>query len=160
MLQRYQREHPELEQLILRPGTVLGAGVSNQITAIFERPFILGLRNVDSPFVFIWDEDVAAIIVEGVYGPQSGAYNLAGDGALTLQEVARRVGKPFVGVPVPVITGALSVLHRFKLSQYGPEQVCFLQYRPVLANDKLKRDFPGLPRKSSREVFELYLSTR
>jgi UDP-glucose 4-epimerase len=43
------------------------------------------------------------------------------------------------------------------LSRYGPEQVDFLRYRPVLANDRLKREFGYTPQKSSREVFDLFV---
>ena len=39
-----------------------GARVDNQITALFERPRLLKIRGSTSPFVFIWDTDVVAII--------------------------------------------------------------------------------------------------
>jgi len=42
------------------------------------------------------------------------------------------------------------------LSQYGPEQINFLRYRPVLANDHLKEEFGYVPRLTSEEVFRLY----
>jgi UDP-glucose 4-epimerase len=48
------------------------------------------------------------------------------------------------------------VLHPLGLSQYGPEQVNFLRYRPVLDNRRLKEVFGYVPRLSSAEVFELY----
>ena len=60
MLARYREQHPQLQQLIFRPGTVLGKNVQNQITALFEKKFVIGLRGAASPFVFIWDQDVAA----------------------------------------------------------------------------------------------------
>ena len=37
-LARARHEHPELRQLIFRPGAILGATVSNQITDLFEKP--------------------------------------------------------------------------------------------------------------------------
>jgi UDP-glucose 4-epimerase len=158
MLARYRAEHPALTQLILRPGTVLGAGVSNQITAIFERPVVLGLRDVATPFVFIWDEDVAAIVGKGVHERRAGIYNLAGDGVMTLREIAARLGKPYLAVPVPWLRRGLTVLHRLGVSPYGPEQVIFLQYRPVLGNERLKHEFGYLP-KTSRDTFEIYRTT-
>ncbi len=156
MLARYRAEHPELGQLVFRPGTVLGASVSNQITAMFEKRFIIGVQGSATPFVFIWDQDVVACVVKGVHGDQTGVYNLAGDGVLTLREIAHRLGKRFIPIPVPVMTTALRVLSRFDLTRYGPEQVRFLQYRPVLGNERLKREFGYRPRKTSREVFDLY----
>ncbi|HCJ65216.1 MAG TPA: epimerase, partial [Alcanivorax sp.] len=43
MLADYRQRHPALRQLILRPGTVLGEGTRNQITALFERKRILAI---------------------------------------------------------------------------------------------------------------------
>ena len=156
MLADYRERHPELAQLVFRPGTILGRGTRNQITALFSGPAVIGLRGVASPFVFIWDEDVAACVVEGVHGDGTGTFNLAGDGVMTLREIAAELGKPFIGIPVPLITRALALLERLRVVPWGPEQVCFLRYRPVLSNERLKRDFGYRPRRSTREVFELY----
>jgi UDP-glucose 4-epimerase len=160
MLAKWRLEHPELEQLILRPGTILGRATSNQITALFEKPYVLGLRGAPTPFVFIWDEDVASAILKGIHEGGSGIYNMAGDGALTLREIAAMMGKPYIPVPVWLITAALWVLKRLRLTQYGPEQVNFLRYRPVLSNKRLKEEFGYTPRKTSREVFDYYLEAR
>lgn len=156
MLAAFREEHPELGQLVFRAGTILGAGTRNQITAIFERPIVLGLRGTTSPFCFIWDEDVAACIVQGVKElGKTGIYNLAGDGTLALSEIAKILGKPFVAVPPAVLRRGLQVLERLGVGPYGPEQVLFLQHRPVLDNRRLRESFGFSPR-SSREVFDLY----
>ncbi len=156
MLAEYREQHPALRQLVFRVGTILGESVSNQITALFEKRFVLGLRDVATPFVFIWDGDVVACLERGIFGDGEGIYNLAGDGALTLREIAAKLGKPYLTVSPGVVTGALSVLQRLRLSRYGPEQVGFLRYRPVLLNERLKRQFGFRPRYTSREVFDLY----
>ena len=46
-----------------------------------------------------------------------------------------------------------------RLTPHGPEQVRFLRYRPVLANDRLKDDFGYTPAYTSREAFERYVDT-
>lgn len=160
MLARYRDDHPELVQLVFRPGTILGASVSNQITALFEKPVVMGLRGSATPFVFIWDRDVVTCITEGVHNRRSGIYNLAGDGVMTLREIAQRLGKRYIAVPPTVVKGALSVLSRFGLSRYGPEQVRFLQYRPVLSNERLKKEFGYKPACTTRDVFEIYRENR
>ncbi|HPO14172.1 MAG TPA: SDR family oxidoreductase [Candidatus Hydrogenedentes bacterium] len=160
MLAEYRRTHPELKQLVLRPGTVLGEKTSNQITALFEKRVILGLRGCDTPFVFIWGQDVAACITKGVLEQAEGIYNLAGDGTLSLREIARILGKPYLAIPPTAIRFGLRLLHAFGLTQYGPEQVDFLRYRPVLANDRLKAGFGYMPRYTTRETFEFYLAHR
>jgi len=159
MLARYRREHPDLHQLVLRPGTILGASVANQITAMFERPFVLGVVGSATPFIFIWDQDVVACLRIGVDEDREGIYNMAGDGVVTMREIAQRLGKPYVALPAWLLSGGLAVLKPLGLSQYGPEQVGFLRYRPVLSNEKLKREFGYTPKKTSSDVFDFYLST-
>ncbi len=156
LLAQYRRVHPGLGQLVLRPGTILGEATHNQITDLFEGRAMLGLRESDIPFVFIWDQDVVEVIVRGVLDQVSGSYNLAGDGVLTVADIAEIEGKRLVRLPAGLLVRALGLARRLRIGQYGPEQVDFLRYRPVLANDKLKRDFPGLPTKSSREAYEVY----
>lgn len=160
MLARYRIRHPELSQLILRPGTVLGERVANQITAIFERPIVLGIRGARSPFVFIWDQDVVACLRLGIEEGKAGIYNLAGDGVLTLAEIAERIGKPYLALPAGLVRAALRVLHPLGLAPYGPEQVDFLRYRPVLSNARLTAEFGYTPRLTTAEVFDLYWRSR
>ncbi len=155
-----RQRHPELSQLVLRVGTILGDTVRNQITALFEKPVVLGLQGSATPFVFIWDQDLVRILERGIHTEAAGVYNVAGDGTVTLREIARRLGKPFVALPVPWVQRSLAVLSRLGLSQYGPEQVGFLRYRPVLGNDRLKRDFGYVPELTSRQVFERYARSR
>jgi UDP-glucose 4-epimerase len=157
MLAHYREEHPNLKQLVFRPGTVLGETADNQITALFRKPVIIGLMGAASPFVFIWDKDVVACIMQGIKEDVTGVYNLAGDGTLTMREIASLLGKPYVPLPVSLMKFSLWFLKKLGLTRYGPEQVGFLRYRPVLSNRRLKEVFGYTPQKSTREVFEFYL---
>jgi UDP-glucose 4-epimerase len=156
MLADYRRTHPELEQVVFRVGTILGETTRNQITALFERPRLLAIKGSKSPFVFIWDRDVAGAIEHAVFDGPAGVYNVAGDGALSIQEIAARLGKRCLTIPPGLLRGLLAVLHPLGVSRYGPEQVDFLRYRPVLDNRRLKEVFGYVPRLSSAEVFELF----
>ncbi|SFR50882.1 SDR family oxidoreductase [Litoreibacter janthinus] len=156
MLAEARRDHPELQQVILRVGTVLGAGVENQITALFRSPKLLMLRGYESPFVFIWTKDLARILLRAATNGPAGIFNVAGDGALGLPDLAKAMGKPLRQLPAWLIEAALRVAKPLGLARYGPEQVRFLKYRPVLDNTALKQDFGYTPELTSAEVFELW----
>ena len=228
MLAEYRAQYPQLKQIVFRPGTILGENVSNQITNLFEKKIVLGIKGSDSPFVFIWDQDVVNCIKKGITEDKEGIYNLAGDGALTMKQIAGILEKRYVEVsdtlleklfglfqkmkgfqsdikksipsligPVimnfqlvqDMLTGLLprsvhplvEKLHKTQnqlgqilpenigplfellddnLPPYGPEQVVFLKYRPVLSNQRLKEEFGYTPLKTSEEVFRFYLDTR
>ncbi|GGX45123.1 SDR family oxidoreductase [Saccharospirillum salsuginis] len=156
MLAHYRATRPALKQLVLRPGTVLGARTDNPITRLFQRDRLLTIRGSQSPFVFIWDQDVVDIVHTGVRNEKTGCYNLAGDGALTMEDIARLLDKPCLSLPAVVLKTGLAIGHFCHLTAYGPEQIDFLRYRPVLSNDALKYRFGYPLKKTSREVFEYY----
>lgn len=157
LLADYRAQHPELAQLVLRPGTVLGANTSNLITNLFKAKRLLAIRGSDSPFVFIWDEDVVRAIEHGIRQDRSGIFNMAGDGALSIHQIAAILGKPVQVVPAWLLKSALWLGRRLGIGRYGPEQVDFLRYRPVLSNRRLKEQFGYQPEKTSEQTFRFYV---
>lgn len=156
MLAGYRRHHPQLEQTVFRVCTILGATTQNLITNLFDKKQVLGLRHHLSPYVFIWDEDVADCLHQAVFSKKTGVYNLAGDGAICNADLAKLLNKRYLELPVPLLKAALTVGHRLGLTQYGPSQLLFIQYRPVLDNRKLKQEFGFTPQKTSLETFIYY----
>lgn len=160
LLAEARQRHPELAQLVLRPGTILGEATDNQITRLFTGRVVLGLTDTDVPFVFVHDQDVAEVIARGVAERIDGVFNLAGDGVLTLREIAAIEGTRYVPLPPRLIAAVLAVAQPLRLLPYGPEQVDFLRYRPVLANDRLRAAFPGLPRSTTAQCYARFRSAR
>lgn len=157
LLGAYRETHPELEQVVFRIGTILGPTVQNQITALWDGSRILSIRGSDSPFVFVWVDDVAAVMARAATDGPPGIYNVAGDGKLSVQQIAARLGKPLLTVPAGLLALALRVGQALRLTVHGPEKVVFLRYRPVLSNTALTRDFGFIPAKTSAEAFDAYL---
>lgn len=160
MLVEWRELYPDLAQTVFRPCTVLGPTTNNQITAMFERPVVMGLSGTATPFSLIADMDVVDALVQAVKRPKPGIYNLAGDGMLSLREIARLNHKPYVAIPPAILKSALWLLHALRLTELGPGNVKFIQYRPVLANDKLKSVFGFSPQHTATEVFERYRAGR
>lgn len=155
-----RRDHPGLGQLVLRPGTILGAGTDNQITALFDGPVILGLTDTDVPFVFVHDRDVARVIARGVAERVTGVFNLAGEGVLTLRDIAAIEGARFLPLPPGLVRAALAVGHRVGVVRYGPEQVDFLRYRPVLDGSAARRAFPGAITQTTAASYATFREAR
>ncbi|AQA23698.1 UDP-glucose 4-epimerase domain protein [Rhodococcus sp. MTM3W5.2] len=147
-------------QTIFRIGTILGADVDNQITALFQKSRLLKIRGSDSPFVFVWGQDVTAAMVQAVVGTRTGIFNVAGDGSMTIDEIAAELGKPTMSVPADLVRAGLWAGRALGLTAHGPEQTKFLQYRPVLKNDRLKHVFGYTPQYSTREAFAAWRAAR
>lgn len=160
MLADHRRKHPELEQTIFRIGTILGADVDNQITALFDKKRLLKISGSESPFVFVWDQDVTAAMVQAVVGSRTGIFNVAGDGTMTVDDIAAALGKRTVTVSPRLVRAGLRLGNALGLTVHGPEQAKFLQYRPVLKNDRLKCVFGYTPRYTTREAFDAWRAAR
>jgi UDP-glucose 4-epimerase len=53
---------------------------------------------------------------------------------------------------------ALQVGRKLGVGRYGPQQMDFLRYRPVLSNRRLKEEFGYTPIKTSEQTFLFYLA--
>ncbi|MCB1367518.1 MAG: SDR family oxidoreductase [Rhodobacteraceae bacterium] len=153
VLAKARKDAPCLEQVVLRVSTVLGDGMENQITALFHRPRLLAIAGSASPFVFIAARDLARILHRAIADGPPGIYNVAGDGAAGIRDLAASLGKPVLTLPAGALKAALAIARPLGLSRYGPEQVRFLQYRPVLDNTALKTRFGYSPDLTSAEAF-------
>jgi UDP-glucose 4-epimerase len=160
LLAEARERHPALGQLVLRVGPVVGATTRNQITALFHRRVLLAVRGYDAPFAFVWDEDVAAVLAQGVTQGITGVFNVAGSGALSVHDIAARLRKPVLALPAGVLRAALWVGRRLGVSRYGPEQVRFLQHRPVLANDRLLAAFGPVLQKNAAAAFDHFAAAQ
>ena len=157
LLASCREEHPELKQTVFRPCTVLGPGTMNQITAMFRRPLVLGLTGTATPFSLIADSDVIAALLKAARGgAPRGVFNLAGDGTLSLAQIAAKLGKPYLAIPPAVLKAALWLLNKLGVTRLGPQHVKFIQYRPVLDNAQLKTGFGYAPQLDTVAVFERY----
>ena len=78
---------------------MLGTGLENQITQLFHRPRLIAVKGSDSPFVFIWTRDLARVLVRAAGEGPAGIYNVCGDGALSVHELAQALGKPVMALP-------------------------------------------------------------
>lgn len=159
VLAHYRENEPQMEQIVFRVGTILGAKTDNLITRLFHKKRILGVKGFLSPFVFIWDEDAAEAFAQAVHSPITGVFNLAADGALPNAEIAKVMGKSYLALPAWLMRTFLRVGYALGLSQYNASQLLYIQYRPVLDNRRLKSVFGFTPQKDTLQTFAYYLQT-
>ena len=156
ILRQARNDHPQLEQVVLRVATVLGAGVENIITALFHQPKILAVNGSDGPFSFIWTHDLTRVLARAIATSPAGVFNVAADGVLSVHELAQKLDKPVLSLPVWALKTLLAIAHTLHFTRYHPSHVSFLQHRPILDNSALKEAFGYIPELTSRQVFDLW----
>lgn len=158
LMAEYRELHPELQQIVFRPGAILGPNFEGPVVNLFRQNILTGLLGYPGPFNFIWSEDVVNFIVEGLRTDITGQFNMAGDGIMTMKQIAQRLDKFYIALPELLIKTILSIAKPLGLTQYGPEQTKFIKYRPVLDNTKLKTTFNYQPQYSTSEALDAFLN--
>lgn len=154
----YRVKHPQLKQIVFRPGTILGPDFDGPIVNFFQQKAITGVIGYPGPFNFIWSDDVVDYLIEGLNSDITGEFNIAGDGTLSVKEIAQILNKIYIPLPALLIQSVLAAAKPLGLTQYGPEQVKFIKYRPVLANNKIKSRFNHQPKYTSIQALEAFIN--
>ncbi|MEO1435259.1 MAG: NAD-dependent epimerase/dehydratase family protein [Bacteroidota bacterium] len=159
-LQQQLKKHPGFEVFTFRVGTILGETTNNPITQMMQRDPVILVKESETPFVAIWDRDVVNIFEKALNHPIPGIYNVAGDGVIPLAEIAAWQGSKVKRFSSRGLKRLFWWLKTLRLSPYGPDQVKFIEFRPVLDNTKLKTVFGYTPEKNSAEVIRFYLNAQ
>ena len=152
------RERYNLNVTVFRICSILGKNIDNLICRWFKRKRIIGLKGFSTPFSFIWDQDVANCAVEAIDRKLTGIYNLTGEGALTLKEIAEIQSKKYFEVNDRFLGRTLGLLNRISKVEYKKEYLDFIRYRPILDSTKFKKDFIYKIKMNSKEAFLTYIN--
>ena len=130
------RAHPELALYLLRPPIVLGPhavgakdALPAPVAALVQRmlslagrlPVPIPVPAPDMPMQFIHEDDVGQALLRCVVadGPP-GAYNVAGDGVLTVADVVRELGLTPLPLPAGMVQGAARAAAQIPLPAFAP----------------------------------------
>jgi len=116
-----------------------------------------GLRPIipdpGTPLQLVHHDDVAAAIVAAALGTgRPGAYNLAGDGEITLTDVAHAVGALAVPVPQVLAKASSEVLARLPLVPAMAEWLHIMRASVVMDTSAAKRELQWSPEHTSAQT--------
>jgi UDP-glucose 4-epimerase len=153
----------DLEVYVLRPCIVAGPDaqmLARQIP-LSPGPLPTLLPDPGTPFQLVHHDDVASALVAAARGAGTpGAYNLAGEGTLTLGDVVRALGGHTFPVPRPLVDLA-SLGARLPLMPTLVQWVNAGRVPVVMDTTKARRELRWRPRYDSRETLrELVASHR
>jgi UDP-glucose 4-epimerase len=154
--QLWAASHPERTMTIVRPCIVFGPNVDNYLVRLWtKQPFAVDTGTLDNQIQFVHEDDVVEAITTLLVGRHAGAFNVAGDGVMTLRECAQLIGSPIRRLPLRAYRTLARSMWAARLSEAPPGQIDFALYPWIVSNEKLKRETGWSPRHSSRETFEI-----
>jgi UDP-glucose 4-epimerase len=161
LCQLWAAHHPERTMTIVRPCIVFGPSVDNYIVRLWtKQPFVADVGNLDQPIQFVHEDDVVDALTGLLEGRHEGAFNVAGDGLMTLRECTQLAGTPIRRMPLAAYRGLARLLWRLRVSEAPPGQIAFARYPWVVSNEKVKATLGWSPRYTSRETFEITLRAK
>jgi UDP-glucose 4-epimerase len=155
--QLWAERHPDATMTIVRPCIVFGPSVDNYLVRLWTKaPFAVDAAgSIDNEIQFVHEDDVVEAITQLLLGRHAGAFNVCGDGTMTLRECAELVGSPVRKLPLRAYRGLAKAMWALHASEAPPGQIEFALHPWLVSADKLQRTTSWQPRHSSRETFEI-----
>jgi nucleoside-diphosphate-sugar epimerase len=171
LLQEEARAHPELALYLLRPPIVLGPHtvggkqlpgplgplgrrLESRLQGRLPRlPVPVPVLVPDLPVQFVHEDDVGSALLQCVVaaGPP-GAYNITGDGVLSVVDVARELGAFPIPVPARPVQTAARAVSRLPLLPTFVEWVEAVSHPAIMDAGRAKEELGWTPRYSSLEA--------
>jgi UDP-glucose 4-epimerase len=160
LCQLWAAVHPDRVMTIVRPCIVFGPNVDNYVVRLWTKaPFSPDVGQLGNSIQFLHEDDVVEAMSALLLGRHAGAFNVAGDGVMTLRECAEMIGSPIRRMPLRAYRGLARTMWAARLSEAPPGQIEFALHPWVVSNEKLKRAAGWTPRHTSRETFEITMRT-
>ena len=158
LCQLWALRHPERTMTIVRPCIVFGPNVDNYLVRLWANaPFQPDFGgNLDQPIQFVHEDDLVDAMVGLLEGRHGGAFNITGDGLMTMRETAEVHGHE--GAQDAAAARPRDQPRRrgsSGQSETPPGQLEFAMNPWVCSNEKVKQTLGWQPRYTSRETFEL-----
>jgi len=154
--QLWAARYPERVMTIVRPCIVFGPNVDNYLVRLWtKQPFAVDVGNLDRPIQFVHEDDLVEAITTLLLGRHAGAFNVAGEGTLTLRECVELLGTPVRRMPLRAYRALARVMWSARLSEAPPGQIEFALHPWIVSSEKLEKKTGWRPRHTSRETFEI-----
>jgi UDP-glucose 4-epimerase len=151
-VQRFAREHANVEVAILRFAPILGPSISNMYTRFFSRPVAPVMMGHDPLMQFVHELDAAYALAKAVDSHATGAFNIVGKGVLPYTTVLALLGRVPVPMPQIVARQLSKILWATQLVGSPPSFLDFLLYLCVADGAKAKRELGFSPRLSIKRT--------
>jgi UDP-glucose 4-epimerase len=154
--QLWAAAHPDRVMTIVRPCIVFGPNVDNYLVRLWTKaPFTPDAGHLDTPIQFVHEDDVVEAMSALLLGRHEGAFNVTGDGLMTLRECAEVIGSKVRRMSLKTYRGLARATWAARMGEAPPGQIEFALHPWVASNAKLKRVADWSPRHTSRETFEI-----
>jgi len=156
----FGRRRQDVALTILRFANFMGSEIETPLTRYFALPVVPTALGFDPRIQFIHEDDAVEILYRATTEEHPGIFNAVADGVLLLSQAIRMCGKIALPVPIPLASPVAGAMRRFGLVDFPSDQLKFLVFGRVADNRRLKEQFGYVPRRTTREALEEFVSGR
>jgi nucleoside-diphosphate-sugar epimerase len=157
-LDGFEREHPDLGLVRLRPCIFLGPRINNVMLELVSGKAMVSFKGISSGMQFVWDEDVADAIMLALKKEVRGAFNLGGEGQMTLEDLAREMQKKVIYMPYGLALAAVRWMWKAGVAkQLHPGWVEIFRYPAIMDTTKAREQLGWEPKLNTREAFRAFI---
>jgi nucleoside-diphosphate-sugar epimerase len=127
----------DLEVTVLRLALVLGPGVQNFVSRIFEAPRIVLVKGHKPPLQFVHVDDVVAAVQHVIGRRLTGVFNVSAEGWLSMDEATAIVGRRTLALPEEVAFSVAERLWDLGLGEQPPGMIHHFMHPWVMTPAKL-----------------------
>jgi len=156
-LDEFEKRNPDMVITRLRPCIFVGPAIDNAIRDLVQTK-IFPKNSEVRRLQLVWDEDVAQAIHIALGGDFHGAYNLAGDGYLSNEQIAEILGARQIYVPYRLQYWFIKLLWGLRLAKVSPGWVEVTRYPIVVSSEKAKKELGWRPAYDTEGAFRKLVS--
>jgi UDP-glucose 4-epimerase len=160
LLDGFERDHPRVRVVRLRPGLIFQRGAASAIRRLFAGPFLpsrlvapkwipIVPRHPRLRFQAVHADDVADAYRRAVVGDARGAFNVAADPVLDGDALGRLLGARPVPVPPALLRSAAAAAFRLRLTPTPPGWVDMALDVPLMDTTRAREVLGWEPRRDA-----------
>jgi UDP-glucose 4-epimerase len=161
-LDRFEREHPGVRTVRLRPALTFKRGAASGVRRLFAGPFLPSplVRPAAIPvvpdvprlrFQAVHSFDVADAYRRALFSDVRGAFNVAAEPVLDPEELARTLGARRVKVPAGLLRLAVDATWRLRLQPTPPGWLDLALGTPLLDSTRARTELGWTPQRTATE---------
>ncbi|MBU0993247.1 MAG: NAD-dependent epimerase/dehydratase family protein [Proteobacteria bacterium] len=154
MIQDFASANPEMPITILRPCTVFGPSVDNYVSRMLFLPVTVSVKGFNPAVQLVHENDFVDACILALDKRIPGIFNIAGDGILTAEEIARIIGTKLIPIPAFVLYPLLELLWRIRAPgvEVNSGYLDYARYPFIASNTKAKEELGFAPKHTSKET--------
>jgi UDP-glucose 4-epimerase len=149
----FARRRPDVAVTTLRCANVIGPNVRSPITDHLRQPVIPTVLGYDPRMQFLHEHDLYAAFGRVIESRIPGTFNIAGDGILTMSQVARRMQRSTLPLP-SIAFGTAGGFLRPSLAEVPPELRDYFIFGRGLDTSRMKNVLGFQPKFTTAEAVD------